>query len=455
MFRGKSFFTFVTMQAAFAVLGLHSLSAQASSSAAKRCAALATRTTALTNQAEMNGYFSLNQPIVMSGGSSGITEAQAREASQKKISEFQSWLAGAQSSLDNSGTDSSCSARQQAQSMIDLGRTLLASLKSFEGPYTEAQAKLSSSPAQVKDSYTLELPCRQKGTEENGLRECSVVIHDVTEWTESFLKKMADGIYHGCDLSDTGTVTDPTTCQPKNTVQTCNYFQGMTGIANTSPEQSTNHLQKACGQWISVGQHISGSQCMISANSMGTMEQSFYQGNSIRALDCHWNQVKNELSQGKLRLTAAIGLDAATKYATQIDMIKKARESLLAHKNIAQVDKCTAADLEGATPAKQSACMEYTHRLVLEQHLAHMAALEVVDRARRSFERFDAGTTGRAFFAEFKSYLQQNQGSSQCRGKSSDCNSASSAYLTRCYKPLFQQFFETRSNSVWSTEVCQ
>jgi hypothetical protein len=453
MFRGKSLFAFVLMHGVL-FLGLSS-SALASSTADNICSDLGQRYNALMNQAQAYGYFSLNQPIVVAGGSTSLTEQQARDASQKRVADFQSWLSGAQSIVDRSGALPGCVARQQAQSMIDLGQTLLASLKSFDGPYTQAQSKLSSSPAALSGAYTLDLPCRQKGAEENGLRECSVVIHDVTEWTEGFLKKMIDGIYHGCDLADSGTVTDPTTCQPKNTVQTCNYFQGITGIANLGPEKSTNHLQRGCGQWISVGQRISGSQCMISASSMGTMEQSFYQGNTIRALDCHWNQVKNELAQGKLRLTAAAGLNPAEKYATQIDLIKKAREGLLAHKNIAQVDKCTAADLEGATPAKQSACMEYTHRLVLEQHLAHMAALEVIDRARRSFERFDAGTTGHAFFADFKSYLQQNQGSLQCRGKSADCNSASSAYLTRCYKPLFQQFFESRSNSVWSTEVCQ
>jgi hypothetical protein len=406
-------------------------------------------------QADRLGYFSLSQPIVMSGDSTGLSEDQARAASQQKIAAFKAWLGGAQQVLDQSGADSSCSARQDAQLMISYGQSLLSNLLSFTGPYTQAQTKFSNSPAAVSDSSTVDIPCRQKGSAKNGLRECPEVIRDVTSWTEGYLKNMIDAIYRGCDLTDSNTSTDPTNCQPKNTVQTCNYFTGLTGIANTSPEQGTNHIGKTCGQWIQVGQHVSGSQCMISASSMGTMEQSFYQGNSIRALDCHWNQVKNDLAQGKLKLTAATGLDPAQKYSTQIQLIKKAKDQLLAYKNIGDVEKCTAEDLNSATAAKQSACMEYTHRLILEQHVAHMAAVEVIDRARRSFERFDAGTNGHAFFSDFKSYLQQNQNSSQCRGKRADCNSASSAYLTRCYKPLWQQFFESRSNSVWTTEVCQ
>lgn len=440
---------------AFAYVSLLALPTYAATSAQIRCDRLGQSVTSLTAQAQNLGYFSLSQPIVVASDSSSAADDQARAASQKKIDEFRAWLAGANQVVSSSNVSSNCSHLAEAQSLIAGAKQQLANLMSFAGPYTQAQTTISSSPAAVSNSYTVDLPCRQSGDPENGLRVCSDVIRDVTNWTDQFLAGMVKALYRGCDLSDSTTTTDPDNCQPKNTVQTCNYFAGLTDIANTSAEQTTNHLGKSCGQWITVGQRVSGSQCMISANTMGTLEQSFYQGNGIHSLDCHWSQVKNELAQGKLKLTAATGLDPAKNYETQISMIKKAKDDLFAHKNIPQVEKCTAADLEGATPAKQSACMEYTHRLVLEQHVAHLAAIEVMNRARRSFERFDAGTNSRAFFADFKAYLQQNQNTSACRGKSSDCNSSSSTYLTSCYKPLWQSFFLNRSNSVWNAEVCQ
>ncbi len=440
---------------AIASLSLIALPEIAGASAQSNCNNLGAKMNSLSSEAQNLGYFSLFQPIVLAGDSTGLSEDQARAASQKKVDEFKSWLAGAQQILDSSNAPSSCSYRADAQGMLDSGKQLLATLLSFQGPYSKAQTELPDQPAAVKNFTSIDLPCRQQGAPENGLRECSAVIHDVTGWTEKFLDGMIKGVYRGCDLADSSTLTEPDSCQPKKTIQTCNYFAGITQIANTAPEQSTNHNGKACGQWISVGQKVSGGKCMISATEMGSLEQSYYQGDSIRALDCHWSQVKNELSQGKLKLSAAAGLDPAKNYETQISMIKKAKEDLFAHKNIPQVEKCTSEDLQGASAAKQSACMEYTHRLVLEQHLAHLAALEVINRARRSFERFDAGTNSRAFFAEFKNYLQQNQGSAACRGKSADCKSDSTPYLTKCYQPLWQSFFTTRSNSVWNAEVCQ
>lgn len=439
---------------AFAYISIFALPLYAATSAQKRCDQLGKSVTNLTAQAQSLGYFSLSQPIVVANDSLSGAEDQARAASQKKIDEYRSWLAGAQQVLDSSNADSSCSYRSDAQSMIDAGKQRLQTLLAFPGPYTQAQSKIASSAA-VANAYTLSLPCRQKDDPENGLRVCSDVIRDVTSWTEQFLSGMIQALYRGCDLADATASANPESCQPKSQIQTCNYFAGITGIANTAAEQSTNHLGKSCGDWIKVGERISGGQCVISASAMGSMEQSFYQGNGIRALDCHWNQVKNELSQGKLNLTAAVGLDPAKNYATQIDLIKKAKEELFAHKNIAQVEKCTSEDLQSASAAKQSACMEYTHRLVLEQHLAHMAAIEVMNRARRSFERFDAGTNSRAFFEDFKAYLQQNLNSASCRGKSSDCNSSSSAYLTKCYQPLWRDYFTSRSASVWNAEVCQ
>ena len=58
-----------------------------------------------------------------------------------------------------------------------------------------------------------------------------------------------------------------------------------------------------------------------------------------------------------------------------------------------------------------------------------------------------------SFFAQLHNYMNQNQSTGACHNKKSMCNATN--YINLCYAPLFNKFFQDRSNSIWNAGVCQ
>lgn len=434
------------------------------------CQQFSQQAQALQNQAVAQGLDTLSQPIVVANASNGLTDAQAQAQSNAKIDTYKGYLARAQALLNQyAGLQTTCSYWTDAYNTFTTEQANLQILLSYNGPYTAAESTIGGSVASVSNSYPMPLPCHADESAPNGLRPCSQVIADTTTNTEKFLLTMISGIYRGCDIKESNMSTDPQACISKySTTPVCNYFEGFTGIGNPvgQSEQSTNHLGQVCNKsWATFSTRVSGRKCNITnanpAQTTGVTEQSYFIGNEVRALDCHWAQVKNELVAGKLNLTAATGQSAAAKYKDQIDKINSSLDLLKKRKNLSNIENCDQTK-PGSTggEAFQSACQLYTHRALIEKQVAYLAAMEVLNRAQRSFERWNAGTSGtREFFADFQAYLKQNDGdrgpppAPTCYGKKSQCSATN--YLSECYQPLWKSFFVSRSNSVWNSEVCK
>jgi hypothetical protein len=281
------------------------------------------------------------------------------------------------------------------------------------------------------------------------------VERDLTASIVSYAETIKKAIYSGCDLTDyRADLTNPSSCKKNTSIPVCNYFATSSFGKNFGQELTSNNLQQSCGNWMTPSTAVGNGKCQIIASNFGTLEQSYYQGNMVHSLDVHLAQIKNEIASGKLKLTTVSGDEkAADLYKTQISHVKDMKKILLDYKNIGSIEDCTVSATDSSSAGQQSACMMLTHRKILEQHFAHLAAKELMDRARRSFERFDAGQSGRSFFLEFRAFLNQHQGDPRCRGHKAQCNP--NAYMNSCYKPLFKEFFETRTNTVWNTGVCQ
>ena len=136
-------------------------------------------------------------------------------------------------------------------------------------------------------------------------------------------------------------------------------------IANTTAELIKNHLPvpASCGNWTSVSGVGLRQKLQITSQSTGDREQAYYQGNMIRALDCHWHQVLNDLQQGRVRADRRDGSDPATVYAKEIATIQGARDDLFKKKNIAHIEDCPIGQSSTGKEAFQSGCQEYTQRL--------------------------------------------------------------------------------------------
>src|SRR4051812_47251407 len=74
----------------------------------------------LYNSSVQQGFTTLNQPVVVGCGSTGLTEDQARSQSSSRVQQYASWLASMQLLVSqNSGLASSCSYWHDADDMVN------------------------------------------------------------------------------------------------------------------------------------------------------------------------------------------------------------------------------------------------------------------------------------------------------------------------------------------------
>jgi hypothetical protein len=435
------------------VIAIVALGTSSGADAASECTTFTNAFNSYMTLAQNNNYFTMTQPL-----------ASTQAASDVILSQFAAFINTMQSTFNSYSPMPTCPAYVQALPILTSAQQEYAVLASFNGPYVMPAA--NGGTAAVTNFITLALPCSTNGSPA-GLRPCSQVEPDFVSSLQTQLAKIAQLDYSGGATVDASGNIIPT--PSSNPV--CVPEAGLTGIANSAPEISTNMDGQSCGAFTQYSMSIQGKSCIPTAPSssapgdLGTLPDGEVSGMNIYGLDCAFAQMKNEITSGAgIKLSAAQGLTPQQLYNNQLNGVSgyysgyySQLKSFINQPNLSQIELCdplTANPQTQQTPAYQSACQLFNERSAIESMYLHLAELELSFRDQRSFDSFLYGYDGTNIFTQFQAYLQsQAHQGGQCWGKSSDCNTAS--YISGCLQPSWTTFFGQQFNRVFPAGVCQ
>lgn len=342
-----------------------------------------------------------------------------------------------------------------------------------------AAACLFSTGARAESPTEVQAPCARPGQENDHpeLRPCAAVLDESKPKLELRVRQQAEHYYSGCDLDPTA---PPSTGGCRGTripTPTCNVLdtEGVPKTFNVIVERDRNHegtlpgLPRAsgsCGNWPRFHTRVSGRSCQVQPVYAGenVIEDAYNRGAWIQALNCFHNQVSSEIEHGKLkisRLTLPDGTQAegtcapmARDYAGTVSRNGQAYQSISqklgAQPNLRDIAYCTGNETASAVdvgPLRQSACHLAVVRQSTEAMFMHLAACEVWNRARRSYERFIGTPTARD---EVRA-AARNQIEGR-RGSRSQCNEEN--ILNNAYKPVYFNGFHAKAHAIWNAESC-
>lgn len=347
-----------------------------------------------------------------------------------------------------------------------------------------ACGSLSSFEANAESPREVEAPCARAGTEDRypERRPCHAVIEEAKAKVELRVRQQAEHYYSGCDLDPTAPPTVGGCRGTRIPTPTCNVLdtEGVPKTFNLIMERDQNHegalpgLARAsgsCGNWPRFQTQVRGRSCQVTPIYAGqnVIEDAYNRGAWIQALNCFHHQVRSEIERGTLkisRLTLPDGTQAegacasmAREYAGTVtrngEVTQSISQKLGAQPNLGDIDHCTGSERARATgesadvgPLRQSACFLSSARQSTEAMFMHLAACEIWNRARRSYEVFLGTALGRDDVR--MNARNQVQGR---RGSRSECNEEH--ILNTAYKPAFFSGFRRKAEGLWNAESCQ
>lgn len=328
------------------------------------------------------------------------------------------------------------------------------------------------------DDRVVELPCiPDEATEvrpdQLGLRRCSGLKAEVRNKAEARIQQHVDAYYQGCDVDPRlPKPTSPDACQGRKvSKEICNMFPGTFNrqTAEGVNGNDSNHVGTACGNWAAFEARLDGSSCKVTPDHRGSnyrKEDSFTRGAWIQALNCHFEQVKNEIARGKLTLTGPAGVEGpCAEMAREFEERRKQMEAaggvlqtrLTGQKNIQDIENCTetAASSLSENPdvgkLRQSACQLVTARTYVEVMATYLSVCEVYARAERSYQTFLAGIGDQKVLHD--AVVATMNGCTASRRGAAGCTAQ--VISGECYEPRFLEFFRQSAARVWTEEACR
>lgn len=350
-----------------------------------------------------------------------------------------------------------------------------------------AWAAPSASPAPQSQLEDVKVPCTPDGATttsgNTGLRVCSVVIPDATQDMESRVRAQIDSYYQGCDLDTTPGAkavsfsagptklcngSDPTPAGScvgvPQSMGVCNVASGK--FSGNAAELECNHVGTSCGVWTYL--HVKFVQSGDALNpkidtyitpdalgAKGTREDAYTRGAWVQAVTCFEEQVKQEVTNGHLKLTK-IGNEDGETMAMARDFIELDSKSHLQaltfeehiknQPNAPDIQNCTS-DQNLPTAAndpknlRQSACLLKSARAGTESMFKYLAVSEVFVRARLSYENFL-----NSFFNPATAKLRQTNITNSCM------NVGKEAAINQCYQKNYLSIFQKATTPWWPTD---
>lgn len=339
-------------------------------------------------------------------------------------------------------------------------------------------------PARAEDRFA-DLPCVKDGTkpedrrpDQFGLRFCSQASADIRTRAQTTLQKQVDQYYQGCIVDPRAPYNpDPKACPGKVVArEVCNPYPGTFngGVAEGIEGVDVNHQGNACGEWSKLETRLEIKSpevaiCRVTPDHSGNYykrEDGLTRGNWVHAINCHWEQVKNEIARNQLKLTSVGGVDGPCsvmskdfegKRVTADAQAKAFQKELGERKNIVDIDNCNdevsskMVESPDVGRLRQSACQLAAGRAVLEGMFTYLAVCEVISRAERSYQEFLASVGDKKIF-----YGAVKEQMSTCMGKQrgdKSCNPT--AVFQECYYPQLMSFLKARADKIWNAGVCQ